>query len=342
MMACCSTSDSTDRIPTGPRPREKVAVQALDPLSNPRAQRSRDHRILAALVAEEKLKCARVQLGKATWRQPITRWRAHNEFQQRIDDRDRKSLSIEDLAYLVGWFLDEALGALRTGTGKYTSTRHRLHPEVDAYWYQLVADVAREAAAAAGRPGRLPHGAGWGSSGRLASQRADVLPALVEQLTPAAVRNKMDAERAIVRRVAADPHMLTREFADGSFMVQHRASGLRAQFTLVDSRPGCGPFGSIMSKHYRLPDLDPDPADKPDPELYEGLGIGEKVYLHGAGLAPGVRWAGSAPAVGAHALRRRLHKIDPYIWEGECLICLGYFQDNKEWSDRSQSDFPVH
>ncbi|MCO7221554.1 hypothetical protein [Klenkia sp. PcliD-1-E] len=302
---------------------------------------SRDQRILSALIAEEKLTRARVELEQTTWRHPITRWRARAKLQQRVVDQERQALSADDLNYLVDRFVNASLEALRT-TGKYKTNRHWLHHEVDAYWDQLVADVAQGASLSASRPGGLPARRSSGPSARLAEHRLDALPALVERLTPAAVRQKLETDRAVVRGVASDPSMLTEKCEDGSWIVQHRASGLRAQFSPGIGLPGPGPFGSIFAKWYRIDDLDPQSADRTDPGYYEGLGIGEMIYLHGASLAPGMRWPGGSVATSAGALRRRLHKLDPYIWGADCETCTDHFKDNKDWNDRKRSDFPPH
>ena len=143
------------------------------------------------------------------------------------------------------------------------------------------------------------------------------LPAFIDALTPervsAAIRDRVKHLAA----VADDDEMLVDTNGQTYAQVQHRASGLRATFTvkeaLLTGPAAVGRFGAVYSKPYRIESLSPDPDPGPW-QWYVGLGIGTKIYRHGARLLPDVRWVSGVTAPEADGVRRRLHDEDPYVW----------------------------
>jgi hypothetical protein len=303
------------------------------------ADRDRDQRTRAAVATEQWAQRARVHCEATPWWRPITRWRAGKELGRREAARGDAALAPADLHCLAGVLIDRAVQVLRTDGGKYASTKHRLHPEVDAYWSLLVADVADEVATIAAQLGALA----WSGSRVLERYCANDLPPLAELLTPAAVTDYLERERALVRSVAANREMATRYRQDGVLIVQHVASGLRAEFTPGLNLPGPGLFGSIFAKHYSIADIAPNEGADRDTRFFEGLGIGEMIYRHGASRFPGTRWPGGSTADSAGALRRRLHQTDPYVWGvSSCTTCSSHFKDDQDWNNGAQTDFPPH
>lgn len=114
-------------------------------------------------------------------------------------------------------------------------------------------------------------------------------------------------------------------------LVQHRASGLRATFTLDQQG-----FGSVASKPYSIRSIDPDnPGEHHNWEAYVGLGIGRLIYLEAQRLEPNTRWPGSLLSDYSAPLRRKLHAVDPYIWGGHCDWCNANLEQQGIYSWRS-------
>lgn len=145
--------------------------------------------------------------------------------------------------------------------------------------------------------------------------------------------------------IAASPELIHGYHRDYEgkqvLMVQHVASGLRGQFTL----DGKG-FGSVGSKPYVLPSIDPE---NPGPlwgwEQVVGLGIGRRIYEEAQRLEPGIRWHGGMFSEYSRPLRRRLHAADPHVWSGPCDWCEeNLLKDDNihHWSDAPRSWFSGH
>ncbi|MFE6508102.1 hypothetical protein ACFVBP_10565 [Nocardioides sp. NPDC057764] len=149
----------------------------------------------------------------------------------------------------------------------------------------------------------------------------DEVPQLVERLTPAAVRATITAEVDRLQEIARDPVFLDKEVAEdprgAGLVVQHRASGMRVMFIPAGESPGI-----VFAKPYKIDSIDPDEPPRSSHwwMTYQGLGIGQRVYLRGAELLPDLRWRDTSGADEARALRRKLHAIDPYTWHlGNCI-----------------------
>jgi len=142
--------------------------------------------------------------------------------------------------------------------------------------------------------------------------------------------------------VAASKSFLTQEIhAEKEFrvVIQHVASGFRAQFTM----DGSG-FGEVMSKSEHIKSLDPTKPDAADTRRYAGLGIGQRLYRLAQAKYPAIRWHKGPLSVYAEPLRRRLHAEDPYHWEGPCTWCEQVLPalDGKGWKDKGLSAFADH
>jgi len=303
------------------------------------AEQDRDQRLVAAMNAASKLAAAQAEISRHTWREPVRHLQARRALQEAEAARAKAFLPSEELGSLARRIIQLRLMDLRRPGGRYGSHRHPLHPEVDSYFDQLAADVAVEVADVAARPGALP--SSQTGPRPLAHRRANELPELLELLSAPAVHAVLTRQRDQVREVAADTELFTRQRPDGLLIVQHAASGLRARFELDEAQPGVGRFGSIYAKHYKIASIDPSGAEG-RPHLFEGLGIGAMIYRRAAAEYPDVRWRGGTLTEAAHALRRRLHNEDPYIWAAWCQLCDRHFQDGKDWSQRAREDFPTH
>lgn len=149
---------------------------------------------------------------------------------------------------------------------------------------------------------------------------------LAERLTPGQVRKVIMAEVERRAAVAADPVILHKYVVDGrgrpGLIVQHRASGLRAHFGYANNP------GLVFSKPYSIGSIDPDCPDEPEGpggsqewSAYTGLGIGGRLYRHGAEMLPDYRWRSTAGPDAARALRRRLHREAPWRWHSAECSC---------------------
>lgn len=151
-------------------------------------------------------------------------------------------------------------------------------------------------------------------------QAVQNIPQLTARFAPDAVRERVHGEVARRQQIAASPLLLAAETPEG-LVVQHHASGLRAQFTREP-----GGRGLVFSKPYRIPSLDPAADVSTDQSAsawheYAGLGIGARIYAHGAALMPEVRWRIAAVSESASRLRARLHAQDPWRWESDRCSC---------------------
>ncbi len=301
-----------------------------DAIAQMREEQNRDRRLATVMDAESELTAARAALNQCTWREPLRRVMARRAVAEAEAARAKVVVPPEQLGSIASKLIQLRLMNLRRVGGRYGSHRHPLHPEVDPYFDQLVDDVAAEVAASADQPGALPSSALGPRP--LDRRRASELPELQELLTAPAVRAALTRQRDRARAVAADREMFTQKRSDGLLTAQHAASGLRAEFAPIDTfgARGVGRFGSIMAKHYRIRSIDPSGAGEHS-DYFEGLGIGEMVYLHGAAQYCDVRWSGGMLSSAARGLRRRLHVADPYIWDGPCDLCAEHFQDGPEW-----------
>lgn len=169
------------------------------------------------------------------------------------------------------------------------------------------------------------------------------IPGLLEWLTVDHAAVELQTEADAVRGVAADDRFLTDEFVDDEgnqvLLVQHQASGLRAEFALSTKEPG---FGTVYSKPYKISSIDPaNPGDSGDSwQNYAGLGIGTRIYQHAAQLHPEIRWRSGLPSPYAGAVRRKLHAQDPYTWQ--CASCSWCGANHIDWSNVDRKDFTGH
>ncbi|WP_298462110.1 hypothetical protein [uncultured Cellulomonas sp.] len=214
------------------------------------------------------------------------------------------------------------------------SHRHKYHREILAELDHLVRAIAADLRA----PGGLP----------LAYEHVtldEMPPALQAELTLDQIRRHITTAVAHYEQVADDPVLLTQWRRPGrDLVVQHQASGLRAQFLQVDSGPAdVGAMGTILSKPYRVGSVDPQGG--PDPsgdnwQRYAGLGIGRRIYLEGARLMPAIRWQASAASPHARGVRAHLHRQDPYTWaHSGCEWCSSRHLD---WGRTPRQSFSGH
>lgn len=137
--------------------------------------------------------------------------------------------------------------------------------------------------------------------------------------------------------------MLTAEHQSDDYLiavVQHVASGLRARFTMPKSRRG---VGGVFSRPYSIASIDPDPnqidARGWEWQRHAGLGIGTRIYLHGAQQFPGVRWSASVTNEASEGVRRKLHLVDPWRWAVTCEWCTAHDID---WLSAEPRTFAQH
>lgn len=169
------------------------------------------------------------------------------------------------------------------------------------------------------------------------------LPDVAELLTDEFIES--NARRIIAKRlaVAASTVYLTKVYpkdeSHTTMVVQHLESSLRARFT-VD---GSG-FGSVFSRSEAIDSIDPNKPGEPDWESYVGLGIGRGIYAEGQRLNPTVRWRSSSPNEYSGPLRRRLHALNPYVWQGPCEWCDVVLPQHggQGWKSAETSLFATH
>lgn len=150
------------------------------------------------------------------------------------------------------------------------------------------------------------------------------------------------AERQAVAASTDYIHEYARDYEGRpKLTVQHRASGLRARFTVT----GRG-MGEVYSKPYDIESIDPEWSDEEqeDWKTYAGLGIGAGIYAEAHRLEPGFRWSAGLLSPYAVPLRRRLHVADPYIWAGPCDWCDVNLpaQGIHHWMNAVPSSFAGH
>jgi hypothetical protein len=162
----------------------------------------------------------------------------------------------------------------------------------------------------------------------------DDLPPLAKRLNQAAIEEYIRAEIARRQAVAADPVLLVQHqpaelntvqshrTGEQWLIVQHKASGMRAQFMHHPDKIE----GKVHSRPYGIDSIDPDRIEDPQnraPEWedYAGLGIGTKLYLRAAEELPDVRWGATSVSPYAEPLRTKLHAIDPWRWRSRMCAC---------------------
>lgn len=163
-----------------------------------------------------------------------------------------------------------------------------------------------------------------------------LMPLLTVDDTAAIAHEQVAEIRAVIddRRI----YVLRSMSEDGlTVVVQHAASGLRARFT---GQPGKR-NGGVYSKPWGISSIHPeDPCDRGyNWERYAGLGIGRRLYLAAADLAPHLRWQSGLVSPHAEPLRTRLHNADPFRWDGWCAWCR---TRGIVWSDANPVDFQEH
>lgn len=184
------------------------------------------------------------------------------------------------------------------------STRNPFHPEILVRLPRvaaITADVARSIAATQG------------------------LGASSSELTETVAIAYLNRAVQTMQAIADDPVFLYRRRSSTqrpAVLVQHRSSGLRAEFTALAT--GQGVFGAIDAGAEQLPSI--NPLESPENRLEEwaavsGLGIGRRLYLAGAELLPELRWDVTVATDAAHGVRRALHAQDPYRWAARCEWC---------------------
>lgn len=213
------------------------------------------------------------------------------------------------------------------------SHRHPFHPEILDQLEKVTALVLRNSGKVHLVQARL-------SSGRF-STTVDAAEQIFQRIDNIAVEKVINDRVDHYRRVAQDPEMLIDErmFQDKpALFVQHKASGMRARFTVN----GNG-FGQVYSKSYRIRSIDPSDDGQVARGAIDdsyGLGIGELLYLRGAQECPGVRWEMGSASDPARGLRSRLHRKNPYIWQGPCLWCPN--NGIMFWEQASEAQFVAH
>lgn len=168
-------------------------------------------------------------------------------------------------------------------------------------------------------------------------------PSVLQLLTPDFIKATAREEIDYRKKAAASDEFLrqegTAENGDRIMTVQHKQSGLRAIFT--DTQDG---FGGIYSKPYRIASIDPDnPGPSSDWERFAGLGIGTRLYRQGASIWRAVRWRSHTASPAAVAVRRKLHREDPYRWEARCDWCTQVDETKwLYWEKRTRAEFSNH
>ncbi|WP_253869276.1 hypothetical protein [Promicromonospora umidemergens] len=162
----------------------------------------------------------------------------------------------------------------------------------------------------------------------------DDLPPLAKRLNRAGIEEYIRVEIAHRQAVAADPVLLVQHrpaelnkvqshrAGEQWLIVQHKASGLRAQFMY---HPG-EVEGKVYSRPYGIASIGPDRVEDPQnraPEWqdYAGLGIGTKLYRRAAEELPDVRWGATSVSPYAEPLRTKLHALEPWRWRSRMCTC---------------------
>lgn len=165
------------------------------------------------------------------------------------------------------------------------------------------------------------------------------LPEVAALLTPTFIESSAQRITEARRVVAESTEYLYKRANDGgkpTLTIQHKASGLRARFTLTT--PG---FGVVYSKPYDIDSIDPDkPGKLVWWDSYVGLGIGKGIYSEAHRLTPDVRWQTSTLSDHSRALRKKLHAEVPYVWAGHCGWCDTNIP--RGWQKATPSSFSGH
>lgn len=162
---------------------------------------------------------------------------------------------------------------------------------------------------------------------------------LVSQLRAEATR-VADVAADLETIVADQPAQLLLPEDEGDvdrrvLIVQHRASGLRAQFTHGGRYHH--EVGTVMAKAYSIPSIDPTRPEErhlwgADWHLYVGHGIGPVMYRRAAEELPHMRWRDTAASFYGHGIRAKLHTEDPWRWQSRQCVC------HKAWANLSVVD----
>jgi hypothetical protein len=179
-------------------------------------------------------------------------------------------------------------------------------------------------------------------------------PKVARCLTDDWMRSFVAAEIARVAAVADSTDILSSYSQDQSSMriehwltVQHRASGLRALFMWQDGNR----IGRVNAKSYSITSIDPERHWQHEGiqsvHEWEGLGITSRLYQEAARLEPGRRWGVTMLTDQSAALRRKLHRIDPWrfaaTWNVErhpeysCRWCIDH-----DWATLDRTAFNWH
>lgn len=249
--------------------------------------------------------------------------RSHWKFQlqQSATTLDKGEPKFRDLAHML---VDREFTALRCEQSK----RNPYHPDVKNTLDRYVQQVHAATLAIS-------------LTNRYARQGIQVaeVPEIASVITHERIRQQITRTVADVAQIANDPVMLTEEQINNEgrqmLIVQHQASGLRASFL-----PQADGIGVVFSKPYSIASIDTESTVIPEWGMVLGLGIGQRIYEHGAVRLGNQRWASSAASDHARGLRRKLHAQDPHRWASpSCEWCSGQGID---WRSAPTSKFLGH
>lgn len=286
---------------------------------------------------------AQEMADRLSWtRSPRRKWWWARQTQQRREAADQLR-SLMDVDPVETLARDLVHTEWRRHVGQFTEA-NPYHPRLDPQRRML---APRVAAAARSRPTNATY-----PRSNLNFDPAEI-PELWQRLTAdyalAVLRERVDELSGVI----ADPVMLTGDsnFSRGmpALTIQHKASGLRAQFQLDADAQG---FGIVFAKPYKIASVDPDnPGPCATWETYIGLGIGTRIYLEAERLNPGVRWRTRATRDGSRGVRHKLHASNPYIWQdADCAWCseMEIPWDTATWVNfedhprRNEPTAPIH
>lgn len=150
-------------------------------------------------------------------------------------------------------------------------------------------------------------------SGEISADALTTLTTLVEQR-----REHAQSTLVLALPNKPDPYLFQ---AHPGYTLVHHATGIMASFYLEASG-----LGQVVAKSYSNPLIDttwvPRAARGVMPKHFYGYGVGRRLYLTAHTLWPDIRWEDAALRSTSHALRSRLHEIDPYTWHDKtCPAC---------------------
>lgn len=212
------------------------------------------------------------------------------------------------------------------------SHRHPYHPEILNQLEEITAQVLRSS-------GRVRLGEGRFDGAF--STTVDAVEQVAQRIEGRAVEEVIRDRVEHYRRIAQDPEVLMEPGelrGEPALLVQHKASGMRAAFTVGEDG-----FGRVYSKSNKIGSIDPNDDGRVASGVVDdfyGLGIGQILYLRGAQEFPGVRWASGNTSAPAKGLRSRLHRRNPYTWEGPCQWCPS--NEISWWEQASEAQFAAH